>query len=285
MTAARALFTLSVAGALPMIIFGGLVIAIGLLVDELVNFYEGNETIIGQLNEKYPGAIYGAWAALVALGGAFIALKWKAITSMLETMAITAMYAAQSIAAHAAMAVGMLVAYWPILLIIGAIGAVIAAVWYLWKNWGAVTQMMGDAWDAVANAVSDAFAGAMGVIDQVRAKIMGFIEMITGAIGKVGEFLGLTDSNSNVNVAMRSAGTSGASGSTPTNPIGATGGVVGTAGSNSTATSTVTQTTQITGTQIHISSPDPAKAGESVQKVLGRLNRQEIRNGQGQVAL
>ena len=57
MTAASALFTLNASGALTAILVGGLVIAIALLIDELVNFYEGNETIIGQLNEEYPGAI------------------------------------------------------------------------------------------------------------------------------------------------------------------------------------------------------------------------------------
>lgn len=206
MTAARALFTFNASAALPVILVGGLVIAIGLLIDELVNFYEGNETIIGQLNEEYPGAIYAAWAALAALGGGFIALKWKAITSMVETMAIMAMYAAEWIAAHAAMAVGALAAYWPILLIIGAIAAVVGGVWYLWENWEAVTKLLGDAWKVVADAVSEEFAGAIGIIDQVRAKVMGFIETITGAIGKVGQLLGLTSDAKDVKVEVSKTG-------------------------------------------------------------------------------
>lgn len=283
MTAARALFTFNASAALPVILVGGLVIVIGLLVDELVNFYEGNETVIGQLNEKYPGAIYAAWAALVALGGGFIALKWKAIASMVETMAIMAMYAAQWITAHAAMAAGALVAYWPILLIIGAIAAVVGGVWYLWENWETVTKLLGDAWKVVTDAVGEAFAGAMGIVDQVKAKVMGFIETITGAIGKVGEFLGLTDGSSSVKVAMQSAGAPAAGGVSAL--TGASGGVIGNSTSLSSASTTSTQTVTIGSPNITINSPDPAKAGEAVRQELERMNKQAVRNGQTAVAL
>ena len=286
MTAARALFTFNASAALPVILVGGLVIAIGLLIDELVNFYEGNETIIGQLNEEYPGAIYAAWAALVALGGGFVALKWKAIASMLETMAIMAMYAAEWIAAHAAMAVGALAAYWPILLIIGAIAAVVGGVWYLWENWETVTKLLGDAWKVVTDTVSNAFAGAMEIIDQVKARVMGFIDTITGAIGKVGQLLGLTDSSSSVKVAMQSAGASGVgAGGAATDLLGQPGGVMGSASNSSSNTMTSTQTVTIGAPNITINSPDPAKAGEAVRQELERMNRQVIRNGQSAVGL
>ena len=282
MTAARALFTFNASAALPVILIGGLVIVIGLLVDELVNFYEGNETVIGQLNEKYPGAIYAAWAALVALGGGFIALKWKAIASMVETMAIMAMYAAQWITAHAAMAAGALVAYWPILLIIGAIAAVVGGVWYLWENWETVTKLLGDAWKVVTDTVGEAFAGAMGIIDQVKAKVMGFIETITGAIGKVGEFLGLTDGSSSVKVAMQSTGAPAAGGVSAL--TGASGGVIGSSTSLSSTNTTSTQMVTIGAPQITINNPDPAAAAREVRREFERMNRQVIRNGQSAVA-
>lgn len=285
MTAAKALFTFNASAALPVILVGGLVILIGLLVDELVNFYEGNETVIGQLNEKYPGAIYGVWAALVALGGGFIALKWKAIASMVETMAIMAMYAAEWIAAHAAMAVGALAAYWPILLIIGAIAAVVGGVWYLWENWGAVTKLLGDAWNVVTDTVKNAFAGALEIIDQVKAKVMGFIDTITGAIGKVGQLLGLTDSSSSFKVAMQSAGAAGTSPMAGAGAMGSSGGVIGSGASMSSNNATSTQTVTIGAPNITINSPDPAKAGESVRQELDRMNKQATRNGQSAVAL
>jgi len=285
MTAARALFTFNASAALPVILVGGLVIAIGLLIDELVNFYEGNETIIGQLNEEYPGAIYGVWAALVALGGGFIALKWKAITSMVETMAIMAMYAAEWISAHAAMAVGALAAYWPILLIIGAIAAVVGGVWYLWENWGAVTKLLGDAWNVVTDTVKNAFAGALEIIAQVKAKVMGFIDTITGAIGKVGQLLGLTDSSSSFKVAMQSAGAAGTSPMAGVGAMGSSGGVIGSGASMSSNNATSTQTVTIGAPNITINSPDPAKAGEAVKNELDRMNKQAVRNGQSAVAL
>ncbi len=295
MTAARALFTFNASAALPVILVGGLVIVIGLLVDELVNFYEGNETVIGQLNEKYPGAIYAAWAALVALGGGFIALKWKAIASMVETMAIMAMYAAQWITAHAAMAAGALVAYWPILLIIGAIAAVVGGVWYLWENWETVTKLLGDAWMAVTDTVGEAFAGAMGIIDQVKVKVMGFIETISGAIGKVGRLLGLVDETSDIEVkvsrtaqaaaqapAMQPATTA----PVPGVPITAAGGVIGRSESiASTSSATSINQSFTTHAPITINNPDPAKAAEEVRRELDRRDRQAIRNGQSAVGL
>lgn len=154
-------------------------------------FYEGNETVIGQLNEKYPGAIYAAWAALVARWGRVHRAQVEAIASMVETMAIMAMYAAQWITAHAAMAAGALVAYWPILLIIGAIAAVVGGVWYLWENWETVTSA-GDA-EGVHRHGGQAFAGAMGIIGLDEGQVMDASRRSSGAIGKVGRLLGLVD--------------------------------------------------------------------------------------------
>jgi hypothetical protein len=175
------------------------------------------------------------------------------------------------------------VAYWPILLIIGAIAAVVGGIWYLWENWETVTKLLGDAWKVVTDTVGEAFAGAMGIIDQVKAKVMGFIDMVMGAIGKVGQLLGLTDDASKVKVAVSVGG--GAAQASANNSLNATGGVIGMAGSNTTNSSTVTQTTTITGTTIQINSPDPAKAGEAVRQELDRMNKQATRNGQSAVAL
>lgn len=285
-TAARALFTFNAAAALPVILIGGIVIAIGLLVDELVNFYEGNETIIGQLNDEYPGAIYGAWAALVALGGAFIALKWKAISSMLETMAIMAMYAAEWIAAHAAMAVGALVAYWPILLIIAAIAAAVGAVWYLWENWSKVSAMLGEAWDTVKTALSNAFENVMAVFDAAKQKVMGFIDTVVGAISKVGQLLGLTDDTSKVKLAVSAAPGQSSADSSASNSFNASGGVIGRAGSSMNSSTTANTTTVSIGPpNIVINSPDPTKAGDAVEKKFEQMNRQAVRNGQSAVGL
>jgi hypothetical protein len=276
LTAARALFTFSAAGALPVILFGLIGLAIAAVVDDLINFYEGNESVIGLLSKDFPNAIYGVWAALVALGGAFVALKWKAITSMLETMAIMAMYAGEWIAAHAAMAVGALVAYWPIILIIGAIAAAVGAVWYLWQNWDKVTALLKDAWEAVKTALTSAFDSVISVFDAAKQKVMGFIDTVMGAIGKVGKLLGLTDEASNVRIAV--SGANGSSAQSAPSPLSMPGGVMGSAASNVSNASTVNASTNISGTTINISSPDPTKAGQSVMSEFERRDKAAIRS-------
>lgn len=285
MTAAKAIWLFNAGAALPIILLGLIGIAIAAVVDDLVNFYEGNESVIGLLSDDYPWAIGAAWAALVALGGAFIALKWKAIASMLETMAIVAMYAAEWIAAHAAMAVGALVAYWPILLIIAAIAAAVAAVWYLWENWDKVTALLGEAWDMVKTVLSNAFESVMSVFDAAKQKVMGFIDSVVGAITKVGQLLGLTDGNSSVKVAMQSAGDSGGQLAAGSRGPGATGGALGSASTLNNSNTASNQTVNIGETKITINSPDPTKAGESVRSELEKRDRQATRNGQTSVAL
>ena len=64
MTAAKALFMFNGATIIPVAIIGALVIAVALLVDELVNFYEGNDSLIGQLSKDYPYALQIAQGAL-----------------------------------------------------------------------------------------------------------------------------------------------------------------------------------------------------------------------------
>ena len=256
-SATKALFAFNLAALIPVVLIGAFVLAVALLVDELVNFYEGNETLIGQFTGEYPNAIYLVWGALGLLIAGFIALKWAAITSMLETMAIMALYAADWIASHAAMAVSTLAAYAPILLIIAGIALVVGAVWYLWSNWDTVTGLMKAAFGSVFDTVSK-------------------------VIGAVGSFFGLSSPSSPMASALL----------TPTNqsdrqlPLQPLGGVLGTAGgvSNSQSTNT-SQTTQITGTSIHITTLDPMKAGQAVKQELERMIKQVTRNGQSAVAL
>jgi hypothetical protein len=281
--AAKALFSFNM-GMLPTVGMVALIALIGLLINELVRYYGGQESVISLLEKDFPHAIHAAWGALVLLIGGFIALKWAAIKSMLETMYIVGLYAAawikaqaamlasmlrtavlwtaitarlaiQWITAHLSMAAATLAAYWPILLIIAAIVLVVAAVWYLWKNWDQVTEWISKAWDAVT------------------ARVMKFVDLVTGAIHKVGELLGLTGDNNGLffgdegGLALAAAGGPGA-----------TGGLLGKAETNS-SNSVVSQTTQITGTQITVVSPDPDKAGQKVKEALSDHATTAIRNG------
>lgn len=232
MTAARALFTFNASVALPVILVGGLVIAIGLLVDELVNFYEGNETIIGQLSEEFPGAIYGAWAALATLGAGFLALKWKAITSIVQMVAYqwwlfthaqggiakmlvgfsSLAWGWLSTAATATASAVRMAASWFIAL--GPIGwvvaAVIAAAGLIWAYWDELSSWIGPIWDKAMNAVMEGVSQAVSwvteLFDNAKQKVVGFIDMVTGAIGKVGQLLGLTSDAKDVKVEVSKTG-------------------------------------------------------------------------------
>lgn len=309
-TAARALMTFNASAALPVILIGGIVVAIALLVDELVNFYEGNESIIGQLNEEYPGAIYGAWGLLALLGGGFVALKWKAISSMLETMAIMGLYAldyvklagkaaisfatltwgwissaAAALASGAQMAMAWIIGMGPIAWVIAAVVAAVGLIWYYWDD---LSKWLGTAWNTSMQAVKDgvdaAIAWVIAAFTSAKDKVMGFIDSVVGAISKVGQLLGLTDDASKVKIAVGSAPGQASADASANNSFNASGGVIGRAGSNTNVASTTTQTTTITA-PITVNSPDPAKAGEAVKTELDRLNKQAVRNGQTAVAL
>lgn len=165
--------------------------------------------------------------------------------------------------------------------------------------------------DAVLGGVQSAFGFITGLIDSAKANILGFVDMIVGAVSKVTQFFGLTNGKSTVTAAQAPASpattapatmaalsqipglapASTPNGSVPV-PFSASpqsaalapsGGVLG-AGSN-VRTSTVSNSTTISGTQITVQSPDPARAGESVVDALDRMNRQNIRNGQSAVAI
>ena len=143
---------------------------------------------------------------------------------------------------------------------------------------------LANAFTAVFNGIKTGIDFVVDVFETAKQKVMGFIDMVTGAIGKVGQLLGLTSDASKVNLSVSSAGNPSAQ-SSANNSLNAGGGVIGTAGSSTSSNSTVTQTTQITGTTIQINSPDPTKAGEAVKQELDKMNKQATRNGQSAVAL
>jgi hypothetical protein len=343
--ASNALFTFNFAAMLPAILLGLIIICVVLLVDELVNFYEGNETIIGQLNKEFPGAIYGAWAALFLLGAGFVALKWKAISSMLETMAIMGLYALDyvklagkaaksfatmargwisaaatalangarmamawvsaagtALASGARMAMAWIIGMGPIGWVIAAVIAAAGLIWYYWDE---LSAWLGQAWDIAMQFIKDgtdkAVTWVTGLFDDAKKKVMGFIDTVVGAIGKVGQLLGLTDDASTVKIAVSSSASAGANagahaggsagsnpgsnlGSNAVNPLNAKGGVIGAAGSNTSNSNQTTNMTTISGTTITVNSPDPAKAGQAVQNALSRVTKQATRNGQSPVA-
>lgn len=247
-------------------LIGGIVIAMALLIDDYVNWKEGNDSVIGGLIEQFPwlldmiqviqrgvGALVDFWVEqwntlkgpLSDLGGSL----WQLVSVLAEIL-------------------------WPI----------IKTVFQGWVYIMAlvlpvVAKLVG--W--IAGGLVGAISLAIDFLAAATEKVTGFINSVLGAITKVGELLGLTNDASNVKVAVGAAG-NGAQASAANNSVNAKGGVIGAAGSTSTSTSTVTQTTQITA-PITIRSTDPVAAAKEVSKEMERMNRQATRNGQSAVAL
>ncbi len=289
---AGALTVANTAALVTSALIGGIVIALALLIDDYVNWKEGNDSVIGGLIEQFPwlldviqgiqrgvGALIDFWleqwntlkGPLLDLGGSL----WKLVSVLAEILwpIIKTVFQGWGYILAAVIPIIATLVGWIAEALVWAIAAVINSVAWL-----------ADAFVAVFNGIKTGIEFVVGIFETAKQKVMGFIDIVMGAIGKVGELLGLTNDASNVKVAVGAAG-SGAQASAANNSVNAKGGVIGTAGSTSSSTSTVTQTTQITGTQIHVSSPDPAKAGEAVSKELERMNRQATRNGQSAVAL
>lgn len=316
-------------------IIGAIIIALGLLIDDYVNWKEGNESVIGDLVEQFPWLL-GMIESVEQAVGAFVdfwlqqweALKeplgqlgqalWKLISVLAETLwpVIKMIFTGWGHIMAAVLPIVATLIEWLAVFLVGAIQFVVEALTWIvqaatavfqgvvalvqfaidaivaYFTWWAQTVaaiyefivgVVGKVVDTVMGGVKGAVEWVMGLIDTAKHKVMGFIDSVAGAIGKVGQLLGLTEDASKVKVAVSGGG--GAAQASANNSLNATGGVIGTAGSNTTNSSTVTQTTQITGTTIQINSPDPAKAGEAVRQELERMNKQAVRNGQTAVAL
>lgn len=317
-------------------IIGAIIIALGLLIDDYVNWKEGNDSVIGGLVEQFPmlldiikaiedgvGSFIDFWMQqwdtlkepLSSLAGSI----WKLVSTVASALwpVLKMVFTGWAYLLSAVIPVVATVIEWLAGFLVGAIGKVIDALTWIvqtatavfqavvavvqfaidaivayftwwWQTvstiYEAIVGLIGKVIDAVMGGIKGTVDWVMGVIDAAKQKVMGFVDSVVGAIGKVGELLGLTNDASKVKVAVSAGGGSSAQ-SSANNSLNAAGGVIGSAGSNTNNTSTVTQTTQVTGTTIQINSPDPAKAGEAVRQELERMNRQVIRNGQTAVAL
>ncbi len=281
-TAAKALFVFNAAAILPVALIGGLVVAIALLIDEIVNFYEGNDTIIGQLSKDYPYAIYIAQAALALFAAALVALKWKSLGVVASVLASGASLAVGWIASFASMAVATIAATWPLLLVIAAVAAVGYAAYKLWENWSEVTDLLKSAWalftGILQTKAKEALDYVAGLFDAAKNKVMGYIDKVTEAISKVGQLFGMSDASVNIGSALARDAAPSANDMVG---MSAPGGLIGhAAGGINNASSTTNDTTNITGTVINVTSTDPAKAGESVREAFQNQIKRSVRNGQ-----
>jgi hypothetical protein len=237
--------------------------AIILLAWALNDLMKGNQSVISQFVDKIPHATAVLSAALAMLSAGWVALKWKAITSMLETMQIMALYAAEWIAANASMAVAAWAAIAPVLAIAVAIGLVIAAIYLWWKNWTDIKNYMLGTWEILKEKVNE------------------YLDAIKNAWQKAKEFFGLGSGSATATVIQQGVAAGG--GLPGSSPGGAPSGVMGVPSGNNVRSHTVQQS--IGSVNIHLPSTDPSKAGQAVKEVIDpmRGTRTLIRNSQSGV--
>lgn len=273
------------------IIIGGVVIAVALLIDELVNFREGNDTILGDLIKDYPqllDIINGVTEAAMDF------MTWlQTLWTMLEPAILNLGDAL----------VNLFTSLWPIIRLLGTvIGEVVSFALPLIIGLAAgivdlITFAIGVA-VIVVTGLLNAFAFVVNGISGYIDRLVSFFTNAAGSIRNVftalfdwlfGKFDMVADKvSSAVGWVSNLFGGGSGNAATPTSGntmSGATGGL-GAAAQPSTRNTSVTyqNTTSIPG-GITVVSPDPEKAGQNVRDELAKRDTQAVRNGQSAVAL
>ncbi|MES2587013.1 MAG: hypothetical protein V4536_08850 [Pseudomonadota bacterium] len=114
--------------------------AIFLIIDDLVNWYEGNDSVIKQLYDDFP-------VALALLSSAMAGLML-----LMNTFGITS-------------AIAWMIAFWPVTLGILAIAGLGTAIWYFWDNLKSVGEKIYQFWH---DYVIDPFQKAVDLFNQVK---------------------------------------------------------------------------------------------------------------------
>ncbi len=136
----------------PFLLIGGAIaavgVAVGLLVDDIMNFMEGNDSVIGELMKMWPGltdAITGAMHAAGEILDWFVSYvqNWYALVAS----------------------------------IFGLIGAVLARVF------GPTVQAIGEAFTALGQAVASAAGVVMGALQPVVDLLMTILKLVGNVIG------------------------------------------------------------------------------------------------------
>lgn len=262
--------------------------ALFLLIDDVVNFIEGNDSVIGRLAERFP-----AFGALLQQIGAQFRAFWEQFTAILSQL--TPMFE------MLVNSVGQLfVALWDLLspvlgAILQVIGAILPPVLSLVQGIVLVITQLLVGLTTGVTVLANLLVGTLtGAINILTASFRSFFADLAsgwnatfGLIGRgvdtVKGWFGIGKGSPTPGAAPASALAQGAATGVAATaggaPMGATTGV-------GRANSTVNQTTVTVGApNITVQSPDPARAGEAVKSELDAVNRNAIRNSQSSVAL
>jgi hypothetical protein len=165
----------------PLLLTAAAVTALILVVDDLVTLFSGGESVIGRLIERWPvlssviAGLVGAFVAFkAAVAGAFIIGKLAAVFATLK---------------GAAIAFGAVLLANPIGVIIAAVGALVAALVVLYKNFDTVKDFIDRLWESFkvfAGNVAGLFKGVVedigSVFRRISDKIPGPLKGVIGGI-------------------------------------------------------------------------------------------------------
>lgn len=201
------------------------------------------------ITDQLPKLAYLIVPALIA-GFAMLAV-W-AVGSLITAGAAVAAFCADAIAWFTAFSIAELIALFPIEAIVIAIVALAIAAYEVYEYWQPLMMWFGDIWDWITE------------------KVHIFTDALKGAWEKTKEFFGGDDTH--ISTILRES--EAARGQSPSWARSGWG------SQSFNRSNTVVQ--HVTGTQIHVHSPDPEKAGEKVKEALrDNTHRRLIRNSQG----
>ncbi len=306
-------------------IIGAIILAVALLIDEFVNFKEGNDSFLGDLVKEYPqllGVINSIsdgisavidWVMnlfsqvkepLTNLGKAFIDLfmaLWPVVKFVFTIIGAVIMAVLPVVLWLAEKIVGLIT--WAIETAVAVVGWLVNAVAWVVEAIAAYVKFVTDFWVAAFNLAVGAITTALnflvgiftGAWEAIRASFTSVFDWMSqkfdAVVGKVKDAISWVGNliglsdTAAVKVAAANAGNAGSVGYSPSSATPASGALGVAAGPSMNSSSVTTQTTTVNVPQIVVNSPDPAKAGQSVREELERMNRQTTRNGQSAVLL
>ena len=307
------------------VIIGAIILAVALLIDEFVNFKEGNDSFLGDLVKEYPqllGVINSIsdgissvidWLMnlftqikepLMKLGGALINLfmaLWPVVKFVFSIIGAVIMAVLPIVLWLAERIIGLIT--WAIETAVAVVGWLVGAVAWVVEAIASYVRFVTDFWVAAFNlavgAITTAlnflvgvFTGAWEVIKTSFTSVFDWMsEKFDAVVGKVKDAMAWVGNliglsdTASVKLAAANTGSGGSVGYSPSSQLGASGPLGVAAGPSSSSQTNVTSTTTVNVPSITINSPDPAKAGQSVREELNKANRQSVRNGQSAVLL
>jgi phage-related protein len=306
------------------ILIGAIIIAVALLIDEFVNFKEGNESFLGDLVKDYPQLLdvinkisdgvnaVISWVtnlfnellpAFTDLGNALLRLftaLWPVVQFVFQAIGVIIM---------AVYPIVLWLATQIIILITWAIETAIGIVTWLVEAFATVvgaiatgiswvTNFLVSAWQLAVSAVSlsigilvSLFTGAWDAIKASFTAVFDWIsariDSVVGAVKSAVEWVGKATGLGSVQIAASAQGGGAGTGLSTgaANTLASNGPIGVAAGPQQGGTSNITTTTTVNVPSIVVNSPDPTKAGQSVREELNKANRSSVRNGQSAVLL